>query len=219
MTFTLLCMALIALVFGLMVVFGGYRLFLVLLPVWGFFAGFLVGAQAIHFLIGDAFLGTITGWVVGFVIGMIFAVLSYMFYVVAVAVISFSAGYAGTVALLQWIFNFEDSGFLVWILAVVVGVIVALAVIRFNFQKYAIIIITAFGGTGAIIYTLLATFYGASVVKLIDNPVALAVDNSWLWFIFFVLVAGTGIYFQIVANRSFEVETYNRVADEEWSYM
>jgi hypothetical protein len=212
-------MALIALVFGLMVVFGGYRLFLVLLPVWGFFAGFLVGAQAIHFLIGDAFLGTITGWVVGFVIGMIFAVLSYMFYVVAVAVISFSAGYAGTVALLQWIFNFEDSGFLVWILAVVVGVIVALAVIRFNFQKYAIIIITAFGGTGAIIYTLLATFYGASVVKLIDNPVALAVDNSWLWFIFFVLVAGTGIYFQIVANRSFEVETYNRVADEEWSYM
>jgi hypothetical protein len=157
--------------------------------------------------------------VVGFVIGMIFAVLSYMFYVVAVAVISFSAGYAGTVALLQWIFNFEDSGFLVWILAVVVGVIVALAVIRFNFQKYAIIIITAFGGTGAIIYTLLATFYGASVVKLIDNPVALAVDNSWLWFIFFVLVAGTGIYFQIVANRSFEVETYNRVADEEWSYM
>jgi len=219
MTFTLLCMALIALVFGLMVVFGGYRLFLVLLPVWGFFAGFLVGAQAIHFLIGDAFLGTITGWVVGFVIGMIFAVLSYMFYVVAVAVISFSAGYAGTVALLQWIFNFEDSGFLVWILAVVVGVIVALAVIRFNFQKYAIIIITAFGGTGAIIYTLLATFYGASVVKLIDNPVALAVDNSWLWFIFFVLVAGTGIYFQIVANRSFEVETYNRVADDEWEFM
>ena len=219
MTFTLLCMALIALVFGLMVVFGGYRLFLVLLPVWGFFAGFLVGAQAIHFLIGDAFLGTITGWVVGFVIGMIFAVLSYLFYVVAVAVISFSAGYAGTVALLQWIFDFEDTGFLVWILAVVVGVVVALAVIRFNVQKYAIIVITAFGGTGAIIYTLLATFYGVSVVSLIDNPVALAVDNSWLWFIFFVLLAGSGIYFQLIANRSFEVETYNRVADDEWSYM
>ena len=51
MTFTLLCMALIALVFGLLVVFGGYRLFLVLLPIWGFFAGFLVGSQAIHFLL------------------------------------------------------------------------------------------------------------------------------------------------------------------------
>ncbi|MGB3714624.1 MAG: DUF4203 domain-containing protein [Candidatus Promineifilaceae bacterium] len=219
MTFTLLCMALIAMVFGLLVVFGGYRLFLVLLPLWGFFAGFMVGAQAIGFLFNETFLATITGWVVGFVVGMIFAVLSYLFYVVAVAVISFSAGYAGTVALLQWIFDFDDTGWLVWILAVVVGVIVAIAVLRFNIAKYAIIVITAFGGTSIVIYTLLATFYGASVVSLIDNPVAIAVDNSWLWFLFFVIVAGTGIYFQLVANRSFEVDTYNRVADEDMSFM
>jgi hypothetical protein len=212
-------MALIAMVFGLLVVFGGYRLFLVLLPVWGFFAGFMVGAQAIGFLFNETFLATITGWVVGFVVGMIFAVLSYLFYVVAVAVISFTAGYAGTVALLQWIFDFEDSGFLVWILAVVVGVIVAIAVLRFNIQKYAIIVITAFGGTSMIIYTMLATFYGASIVSLINNPVAVAVDNSWLWFLFFVIVAGTGIYFQLVANRSWEVDTYNRVADEDMSFM
>lgn len=206
-------------VFGLLVVFGGYRLFLVLLPLWGFFAGFMVGAQAIGFLFNETFLATITGWVVGFVVGMIFAVLSYLFYVVAVAVISFSAGYAGTVALLQWIFDFDDTGWLVWILAVVVGVIVAIAVLRFNIAKYAIIVITAFGGTSIVIYTLLATFYGASVVSLIDNPVAIAVDNSWLWFLFFVIVAGTGIYFQLVANRSFEVDTYNRVADEDMSFM
>jgi len=218
MTFTLLCMALIALVFGLLVVFGGYRLFLVLLPIWGFFAGFFVGAQAIHFLIGDAFLGTITGWVVGFFAGMIFAVLSYLFYIVAVSVISFSAGYGATVALLQWIFDFDDAGFLVWIIAVIVGVIVALAVLRFNVQKYAIIVITAFAGTGGIIYTLLAAFYGVSIVQLLNNPVALAIDNSWLWFIFAVVVAGTGIYFQLVSNRSYEIDTYNRVADEDWSY-
>jgi hypothetical protein len=212
-------MALIALVFGLLVVFGGYRLFLVLLPIWGFFAGFLVGAQTIHFLIGDAFLGTITGWVVGFFIGLLFAVLSYLFYIVAVAVISFTAGYAASIAVLQWLFNFEDTGFLVWLIGVVVGVVLTLVVIRFNWQKYAIIIITAFGGTSAIIYTLLATFYGVGVVSLTNNPVALAVDNSWLWFIFFVVVAGTGIYFQLVANRSFEVDSYNRVAEDDWSYM
>jgi hypothetical protein len=212
-------MALIALVFGLMVVFGGYRLFLILLPIWGFFGGFLVGSQAIYFIFGDAFLGTITGWVVGFFVGLLFAVLSYLFYLVAVAVISFTAGYAATIAVLQWLFNFDDAGFVAWLIGVVVGVVLAFVVIRFNWQKYAIIIITAFGGTAAIIYTLLATFYGVSVISLIGNPVALAVDNSWLWFIFFVVVAGTGIYFQIVANRSFEVETYNRVADENWSYM
>lgn len=50
MTFELLCMATIALLFGLVVAFGGYRLFLVLLPIWGFFAGFFLGAQTISFL-------------------------------------------------------------------------------------------------------------------------------------------------------------------------
>lgn len=218
MTFTLLCMALIALIFGMLVVFGGYRLFLVLLPIWGFFAGFFIGAQTIEFLFSEGFLATITGWVVGFFVGMIFAVLSYLFYVVAVAVISFTAGYAGTVALVQWLFNLEDSGVVIWILGVVVGVIVAIAVLRFNIAKYAIIVITAFGGTGLIIYTFLAAFYGEALVSLVNNPVAVAVDRSWLWFLFFVIVAGTGIYFQLIANRSFEVDTYNRVADEDWSY-
>ena len=41
MSFELLCMGLIGLLFGLAVVFGGYRLFIVLLPIWGFFFGFL----------------------------------------------------------------------------------------------------------------------------------------------------------------------------------
>lgn len=35
MTFELFCMALIGLAFGAAMIFGGYRLFLVLLPIWG----------------------------------------------------------------------------------------------------------------------------------------------------------------------------------------
>ena len=71
MSFQLLCMGLIALTFGLVVIFGGYRLFLVLLPIWGFFVGFLLGAQAIQALLGEALLITVTSWIVGFVVGAI----------------------------------------------------------------------------------------------------------------------------------------------------
>ncbi len=212
----ILCMALIALIFGSLVVFGGYRLFLVLLPIWGFFAGFLVGAQTINLLLGDALLGTVTGWVVGFVVGLLFAVLSYLFYIVAVAVISFTGGYAAGIAIMEWIG--VDSEFLLWIVGVVVGVALVIIVLRFNLQKYAIIVITAFGGTGLIVYTILAMVYGTALLEFVGNPVQIAIDQSWLWFLFFVIVAGSGIYFQLVANRAFEVETYNRVADENWSY-
>lgn len=211
MAFEILCMATIALFFGFAVVFGGYRLFLFLLPIWGFFTGFLLGAQTIHYLFDVGLFATVTGWVVGFFAGLLFAVLSYLFYFVAVGVISFSLGYGVTVGVLAWLGL--DPGFLLWLIAVVVGIALAFVVYRFNLQKYAIILTTAVGGTGLIIYTLLVLFNGALAVSLFDNPVKLALDASFWWLLFFLVVAIMGIVAQIRANRSFEIETYNRLAE------
>jgi hypothetical protein len=136
---------------------------------------------------------------------------------VAVAVISFTDGYIACIPLLEWIG--VESEFLLWIVGLVVGVALAIVVLLFDLQKYAIIVITALGGTGFIVYTILAMVYGTTLLEFVGNPVTIALDQSWLWFLFFVIVAGLGVYFQWVANRSFEVESYNRVADENWNYM
>jgi hypothetical protein len=207
LTFSLLCMGIIALGFGLVVIFFGYRLFLLLLPVWGFVFGFALGAQAIQVIFSEAFLATVTSWVVGFIVGAIFAVLSYLFYFLAVGIISFSLGYALTVSVLSWIGL--DFGFLAWIIAVVIGVVVAVAVYALNLQKYAIIVATAAAGTGVIIYTLLALF-GSPVDILAANPVKTAIDDSVWWLLFFVIFAALGIVFQIQTTRAYEVETYDR---------
>ncbi len=211
MSFELLCMGLIGLLFGLAVVFGGYRLFLILLPIWGFFFGFFLGVETLQAIFGIGFLATVTSWVVGFIVGAIFAVLSYLFYIFAVAVLSFSAGYGLTVGILGAIgLNF---GILVWLIAVVVGVVVALVVLALNIQKYAIIVITAVGGTSAIIFTLLALSGSLSAVELLLNPVRLAIRNSFWWLLFFLVLSIAGIVFQIRSNRGFEAETYNRLAE------
>ena len=212
MTFALLCVALIALLFGLAVVFGGYRLFLILLPIWGFFFGFFLGAQSIQALFGDAFLATVTSWVVGFFAGALFAVLSYLFYLFAVAILSGSFGYGLTVGILTWIGL--DFGLLVWVIGIVVGIILAIVVIAFNIQKYAIIFITAIGGTSVIIYTLLVAFGNLDFKDLLFGPVRTAVQDSWLWLVFFLVLAIAGIYVQWRDTRSFEAETYNRLSDE-----
>ncbi|NIV40024.1 MAG: hypothetical protein GWN58_64665, partial [Anaerolineae bacterium] len=88
MGFSVFCGTLIALFLGLIICFSGYRLFLMLLPIWGFFFGFALGAETLQLLFGAGFLANITGWVVGFIVGAIFAVLSYLFYAFAVAVIA-----------------------------------------------------------------------------------------------------------------------------------
>ena len=210
MAFELLCMAVIGVLFGAALAFGGYRLFLILLPIWGFFFGFFLGAQTIQVIFNESFLVTVTSWVTGVVVGLLFAVLSYLFYLFAVALLSGSFGYALTVGLLTTIGL--DFGFLVWLSGLVVGVILAVVVLRFNIQKYAIIAITAIGGAGAIIFTSLAVFGQLTLAQLagMGRPVLNAVTSSFWWLLLFLLVAIGGIVFQIRANRNFEVETYNR---------
>lgn len=208
MSFELLCMGMVALGFGLTVAFFGYKLLWLILPIWGFFAGFAIGAQAIQAISSEAFLATVTSWVVGFIVGGLFALLSYLFYFIAVALLSGAFGYGVTVGILTWIGM--DFDFLVWLIAIIVAVIAAVAVLRFNIQKYAVIVVTAVGGTGVIIYTFLAAFGDLSAVDMLTSPVLSAIDDSWLWFLFFVVMAGTGIYFQLQTNRAYEVDEYDR---------
>jgi hypothetical protein len=210
MAFELFCMGLISLLFGLALVFLGYRLLWIILPIWGFFFGFALGAQTLQALFGIGFLATIASWIVGFFVGALFAVGSYLFYFVAVALLAGSFGYALGVGLLTAIGL--DFGFIVWLVGIVAAVAVAAAVLYFNIQKYAVILITALGGTGVIVYTLLAAFGNLSLVELMFAPVLLALQDSFWWLLFFIVVAGTGVYVQLQANKDFEAEAYNRMA-------
>jgi hypothetical protein len=153
-------------------------------------------------------LSTVTSWVVGFVIGAIFAVLSYLFYVVAVAILSFSFGYGLTEGILTWIGL--STELIIFIIALIVGAVVTYAVLKYNIQKYAIIVITAMGGTAAVIYTLLAGFGGLSPIELLMNPVLVAIGSSFWWALFFVVVAAAGVYVQLKANPEYEIEEYSR---------
>ncbi len=211
MGFDLFCMTLISLLFGLALVFAGYRMLWIFLPIWGFFFGFGLGAQTLQVWFGVGFLSTITSWVVGFLTGAMVSVFSYLFYIAAVGALAGSLGYALGVGLLTAFgLNF---GFLVWLVGVVLGVVVAAVVLIFDIQKYAVITITAIDGAAAIIYTLLASSGGLSPLELLLNPVQLAIQNSFWWFLFFVVVAGGGILVQLRASRAYEIEAYNRYAE------
>src|SRR5262245_23732012 len=154
--FALMCVSIIALAFGSVLAFAGYRFFLFLLPVWGFFFGFGLGAEAIQAIFGTGFLSDVTSWIVGFVVALVFAALSYLFYIFAVALIAGSLGYALGAGLMMAI-GF-DFGFLVWLVGIVLGIIVAIATIMLNIQKYVIIIATALLGAAVIIGTFLFLF-------------------------------------------------------------
>ena len=210
--FAVMCGGLIGLLFGLVLCFAGYRLFLVLLPIWGFFFGFTFGAQAIQALFGQAFLATVTSWVVGFIVAAIFAILAYLFYIFAVAVASFSLGYTATIGLLTALGLPLLGGFIAWLIAVVVGVVLIFVVLRFNIQKWIIEFATAFLGAGAIVGVFVLLF-GGPVAQIMQNPVKFVLDNSPLWLIVFLVLGAIGFVGQIRQNRAWELQTYNRMSD------
>ena len=50
--------------------------------------------------------------------------------------------------------------------------------------------------------------------ELLLGPVRLAIQSSFWWLLFYIVLAAAGIVVQIVSNRKFEIEVYNRMADE-----
>ena len=184
--FAVMCGGMIALLFGLVMAFAGYRLFLVILPIWAFFFGFGFGAQTIQAIFpNDALLTTVTSWMVGFIVAAVFAVLAYLFYIFAVAIVSYSLGYAAAVGLLSLLGM--QFGFIVWVIGLVAGIALAFVVLRFNIQKLVIEIATAFLGAGVIVGVFLALFGGLPTSQLIQNPVAAALKNSPFWMIVFIV--------------------------------
>lgn len=205
----LACTSLIAFIFGLVLCFGGYRFFLILLPIWGFFFGLVFGAQSMQMLFGTGFFAEVTSWVVGFVVGAVFAVLSYMFYFVAVALIAGALGYTAATGLLLAIGM--DMGALVWIIGVVAGIALAAATIIFNLQKWVIIIATSLLGAGVIFGAFVILF--APHATLLENPIKVALQQSPLLMITAIVVAIFGIIVQARANRAYTIESYNRWAE------
>jgi len=204
--FTLACAGLIGILFGLALTFAGYRLFLVLLPIWGFIFGLTLGAQTLQALFGVGFLATVTSWVVGVIVGVIFAVLAYLFYMLAVALIAGSLGYAIGTGLLMAIGL--QMGFLVWLVGIVAAIALAIVTIRFNLAKWVIIIATSILGAGAVAGAILLMFYPHA--SILENPVRAMLQSSPLLAMLFAVVAVLGIIMQIKANPNFTLEEYDR---------
>jgi hypothetical protein len=139
---------LLTIVIGLAWMTYGLKAFVILLPVWGFLIGLLIGAQWVQHFLGDGFLATVTSWVVGLVVGIVFALISYFWYWGAVVLLGASVGYTLGSGLLQAV---GIDNFLSIILGLIVGALVAGLVIILNVPATLVIVLTALGGAASVV--------------------------------------------------------------------
>src|SRR6476661_3579069 len=137
---------LLAIVVGLAWAFYGLKAFTILLPIWAFFVGLLAGASWGQEFLGQGFFGSVTSWVLGIVVGLVLAAISYFWYYGAIALIGGAIGYTLGAGLLSAI---GLDGFLSVVVGLIVGAVVAIAVIVLAVPVWLVIFLTALGGAVA----------------------------------------------------------------------
>ena len=187
-------LGIIALGVGAAFTFYGFKFFLILLPLWAFVAGFAAGAQAMSVLFGEGFLTTVLGWVIGFLTGAVFAVLSYLWYWAAVALLGGLVGYQLGVGLLALI---SLTGIVSVAIGVLLGVVFAVGTIVLGVPRALVVVLTALGGAATIVAGALLILGRVKVDQLDTGVVGAIIYDNVLWLLAFAVVAALGIIWQL----------------------
>jgi hypothetical protein len=181
----------------------GYRLFLVLLPIWGFFAGLWLGVTGTTMLLGDGFFWTVSGIIIGVIIGVFGAILSYMFYLVGVAIIAAAIGGmlgSGVMSALGF-----DPGFLTTIVTIGSAIVIAILSLILNLQKYVITFLAAVGGASLLVISGLLLFGQVTLDQIrLGNLLAPIFSSSWIWILAWLVLLVLGFAVQIRRDREYQ---------------
>ena len=194
-----LIVGIVLIVLGGAVAMYGTRLFYVLLPVWGFLAGFVLGAELFATIFGQGFLATVAGWGVGLVTGIVFAVIAGVWFWAAVVILAGGVGWAVGTGLLTAI-GMTD-GILPLVAGAGVAALFAIVAIAIDAPTLLVAVLTAIGGAAYSIAGVLmvlgrietgALLHGA-ITALWPFPLAVA---AWL------IVAAIALGFQLLEARA-----------------
>lgn len=178
---------------GGLLCFRGYLTMRVVIPVWGAFAGFLLGAGLLDRWTEAGLLVDALGWLVGLAVAVVFGLVAYTYYevsvVLAMSAVGFVLGASAMVALdLRWSWAVVLGG-------VLGGVALAVLAVVGRLPMLLLTVLTALAGAATVVagFMLLADVVTAqdlgsqAVVSRIE-------DGAGWWVLYAVLaVAGTGV--------------------------
>lgn len=183
--------AIAAIVIGLLNCFFGYRLFKIILGIWGFIAGAVLGVGIATTMSGELWLAILAG-LIGGVVG---AVLFVLLYFVGIFLLGAGLGFLLGGAIVSAL---NIGGPVQWVIAgvlAIVGGIVAVIV-----QKFMIILSTALGGAAMAVGGIYTLAGGQLLRSIEDLPARMArrsvIAGNWLLLLFWLLLGIVGVVVQ-----------------------
>ena len=185
----------IALIVGLVFCFSGYFAMRVVIPIWGAFAGFMLGAGLVDNFTDEGFLASALGWVVGLAIALVFGLLAYVFYeisvIIAMGAIGFALGSTLMVALgITW-------SWVIVLVGLAVGVLLAIFAVVGDMPMIVLTVLSALAGASAATTGIMLIFGSISLSDFDSTATTDRLNEDWWWFAIYAVLALAGLIVQI----------------------
>jgi hypothetical protein len=187
-------LGLLAIVAGGAMLFAGQFVLRLVIPVWGFFAGFAFGAGLVAELADERFLGTVLGWVLGLVFAVVFAVLAYLYYYVAIILAMAAFGFAigsGLVVALG-----IDWNWVAVLVGTVTGAVLGLVSVFADMPAIVLVVISSFAGAVGVVGGLMLLVGSLDTADFTRGDFTDTVENGWAWSLLLLVLASVGIVSQ-----------------------
>ncbi|MCP4384318.1 MAG: DUF4203 domain-containing protein [Hyphomicrobiales bacterium] len=188
-------MGILATVLGVALAVAGLSVYFVMLPISGFMVGFLGGAAAIAALLGDGFLASTFGIVVGLALGVLCAILSYFYWYAGVLLAAGFFGFVLGASILGWIGIGPD--WLLFLLALALGIVFFIIAFVTYFPIFFVIVGTAFAGSAIAIGGVLVLLGQVEMSAIGTGALWQIIGGSWILWLVWVIGAFVGVGAQL----------------------
>lgn len=189
-----IALGVLGLLVGIFLVARGQWAMRVIITVWGAFVGFATGAGIVAAILdGGSLLASATGWTLGFVLAVVFAVLAYLYYAVAVVIAFASMGFVIGATVMQAIGI--DWTWLYSLVGLVLGVFFAIWAIVANLPHMLLIVLSSSAGAAvAVAGTML--ILGVIEVGDFSEGIKVGIQDYLFWWIGYIVLFFAGIAIQ-----------------------
>ncbi len=186
---------LLALAVGALFCFRGFMTMRLVIPIWGAFTGFVLGAGLTESFTDDDFLGSAVSWVVGILVAVLFGLIAYLYYevsvIIAMAAVGFALGTSVLVAIgVTW-------SWLIVLAGVAAGVLLAVAAIVADLPAVLLVVLTALAGSSIMVFGAMLVFGTIDATDLQDAATTDRLDDDWWWYLAYVVLAVAGLVAQL----------------------
>jgi hypothetical protein len=194
-----LVVGLSGIVIGSLVAVFGVRVFFLLLPLWGFLAGFALGAQGVASLLGEGFLVTVLGWGAGLAVGVLFAILAGLWFWASILILAGTVGWALVAGLLVALGM--QPGLLVFLAGLAGAAALVVLAIVIDAPVLYVAVLTSFGGAAFAVTGALVVL-GRVEVGALDGGVVAAMRSYPLAFLAWLGLAVVALGYQLLEARA-----------------